>query len=41
MCANIGHGVGFCAAGNPQEFTQVLQNTVRSLGGRRPVALIE
>ncbi|MBI5865481.1 MAG: VWA domain-containing protein [Planctomycetes bacterium] len=39
--ATIGGGIEFYAAGNPDEYTQQLQDIFRSLGGQRPVQLIE
>lgn len=39
--ANIGNGVEFYAAGNPEEYTEQLEDIFRTLGGKRPVALIE
>ncbi len=39
--ATIGRGQEFYAAGNPEEYTQELEMIFRSLGGKRPVALIE
>ncbi len=39
--AAIANGQEFYAAGNPEEYTEQLQMIFRSLGGRRPVALIE
>jgi len=39
--AEIGHGQEFYAAGNPEEYTEQLEEIFRTLGGKRPVALIE
>ena len=39
--AAIGHGQEFFAAGNPEEYTEQLEMIFRTLGGKRPVALIE
>lgn len=39
--ANIGHGQEFYAAGSPEEYTDQLEMIFRTLGGKRPVALIE
>lgn len=39
--AAIGGGIEFYAAGNPQEYTEQLQDIFRQLGGKRPVQLIE
>jgi hypothetical protein len=39
--AALGRGREFYAAGSPEEYTEELQDIFRSLGGRRPVALIE
>ncbi|MBN2446273.1 MAG: VWA domain-containing protein [Phycisphaerae bacterium] len=39
--AEIGNGVEFYASGNPEEYTEELEEIFRSLGGRRPVVLIE
>lgn len=39
--AALGGGIEFYAAGNPEEYTQQLQDIFRSLGGKRPVQLIE
>lgn len=39
--AAIGHGQEFYAAGNPEEYTEQLEEIFRTLGGKRPVALIE
>jgi Flp pilus assembly protein TadG len=39
--ASIGHGQEFFAAGNPEEYTEQLREIFRTLGGRRPVVLIE
>lgn len=39
--ANITGGSEFYAAGNPEEYTEQLQVIFRTLGGKRPVALIE
>ena len=39
--AAIGGGQEFYAAGNPEEYTEELEDIFRSLGGKRPVALIE
>jgi len=36
-----GHGQEFYAAGSPEEYTEQLQDIFRTLGGKRPVALIE
>jgi hypothetical protein len=39
--AVIGRGQEFYAAGNPEEYTEELEMIFRTLGGKRPVALIE
>ncbi len=39
--ATIGGGQEFYAVGNPEEYTEQLELIFRSLGGERPVALIE
>lgn len=39
--ASIGHGQEFYASGNPEEYTEQLEDIFRTLGGKRPVALIE
>ncbi|MEP0847722.1 MAG: VWA domain-containing protein [Phycisphaerae bacterium] len=39
--AAIGRGEEFYAAGSPEEYQQQLEDIFRSLGGKRPVALIE
>lgn len=39
--ASIGRGQEFYAAGNPEEYTEQLETIFRTLGGKRPVALIE
>jgi hypothetical protein len=39
--AAIANGQEYYAAGNPEEYTEELQNIFRTLGGKRPVALIE
>ncbi|MFN0136238.1 MAG: VWA domain-containing protein [Phycisphaerae bacterium] len=39
--AAIGGGIEFYAAGNPEEYTEQLQDIFRQLGGKRPVQLIE
>ena len=39
--AHIGRGQEFYAAGSPEEYTNQLSEIFRSLGGKRPVALIE
>lgn len=39
--ADIGRGVEFYAAGTPAEYTTQLETIFRTLGGARPVALIE
>ncbi len=39
--AAIGHGQEFYASGSPEEYTQELEAIFRTLGGKRPVALIE
>ena len=39
--AAIAHGLEFYAAGNPEEYTEQLETIFRTLGGKRPVALIE
>lgn len=39
--AEITHGQEFYAAGAPEEYTEELERIFRSLGGKRPVALIE
>lgn len=39
--ATIGGGQEFYASGNPDEYTEQLQLIFRTLGGKRPVALIE
>lgn len=39
--AALGKGQEFYAVGNPEEYTEQLQDIFRRLGGKRPVALIE
>ncbi len=39
--AEIGRGQEFYAVGNPEEYSQQLEDIFRTLGGKRPVALIE
>lgn len=39
--ATIGGGQEFYAVGNPEEYTEQLEVIFRTLGGKRPVALIE
>lgn len=39
--AQIANGMEFYAAGNPEEYTEELKRIFRSLGGKRPVVLIE
>ncbi len=39
--AAIGHGQEFYAVGSPEEYTEQLESIFRTLGGKRPVALIE
>ncbi|MBU0640805.1 MAG: VWA domain-containing protein [Planctomycetes bacterium] len=39
--AVIGHGQEFYASGTPEEYTDQLEAIFRTLGGKRPVALIE
>lgn len=39
--AEKGHGQEFFASGSPEEYSEELENIFRSLGGKRPVALIE
>jgi len=39
--AALGHGQEFYAAGNPEEYSEQLELIFRTLGGKRPVALIE
>lgn len=39
--ALIGHGQEFYAAGSPADYSDQLEQIFRSLGGKRPVALIE
>ena len=39
--ATIGHGQEFYAVGSPEEYTEQLETIFRTLGGKRPVALIE
>jgi hypothetical protein len=39
--AAIGGGIEFYAAGNAEEYTEQLRDIFRTLGGKRPVALIE
>ena len=39
--AAIGNGQEFYAAGSPEEYTEELEAIFRTLGGKRPVALIE
>lgn len=39
--ATIGHGQEFYAAGSPEEYAEQLEAIFRTLGGKRPVALIE
>ncbi len=39
--AAIGKGTEFYAAGNPEEYTEELRLIFQTLGGKRPVALIE
>ena len=39
--ASIGHGEEFFAAGDPETYTAQLEEIFRSLGGKRPVVLIE
>ena len=39
--ATKGHGQEFYAVGSPEEYTEQLEDIFRTLGGKRPVALIE
>ncbi|MBW7905193.1 MAG: VWA domain-containing protein [Phycisphaerae bacterium] len=39
--ATIANGQEYYAAGNPEEYTEQLQAIFRTLGGKRPVALVE
>lgn len=39
--AEVGNGEEFYAVGSPEEYTAQLEEIFRTLGGRRPVALIE
>lgn len=39
--ASIGHGQEFYAVGNPEEYSAQLEDIFRTLGGKRPVQLIE
>lgn len=39
--ADKGHGQEFYAVGSPEEYTEQLEDIFRTLGGKRPVALIE
>lgn len=40
-CADIGNGEEFYAAGNPTEYSAQLEEIFETLGGKRPVTLIE
>jgi hypothetical protein len=39
--AAVANGQEFQAAGTPEEYTEELEAIFRTLGGKRPVALIE
>ena len=41
IIADKGHGQEFYAVGSPEEYTEQLEDIFRTLGGKRPVALIE